>query len=192
MAYLAKRHANYTRCFRSFLIGICIASVFTAGVLYVRHIQTRQISENVAQLSRSAKIANGSDRFQRNFRRMAGGLRNYLSTGNVTSRHIYEEAVADNNMVLHELGTVVPDGSEQKILLDDIRELQQYWIDEVASPLLKVREAIVDEQGERYFQELCRQKQVRKLEVDVGLSLQRKFSDLLLHTREAYLSGPAN
>ncbi|MBT1686144.1 CHASE3 domain-containing protein [Dawidia soli] len=179
--------------FRIFLTGIFITAVIVAVTLYVRYLQMRQMSEDVAQLSRSAKIGNEGERFQRNFRRMAGGLRNYLLTGKVASRHIYEKAVADNNIALHELGRLVPEGSEQKILLDDIRELQQYWIDEVALPLLKAKDAVVEgKDGEQYFQNLYKQEEFVKQEVGVGLSIQRKFSDLLDQTREAYLSGPAS
>lgn len=175
---------------------IVVASLFvasfvlTAAVLYVQHLQTSRISDNVVKLSRAVKIADGSERFQHNFRRMATGLRNYLSTGEPTSREVYEQALSDNNVVLHELSALVPETSEQKILIDDIRELQQYWIDEVASPMLHAREIAHSKNDVRKFRELYDRDQVEKLEVDVGLSLQRKFSDLVHAAREAYFAGP--
>ncbi|AYB34898.1 sensor histidine kinase [Chryseolinea soli] len=162
---------------------IILVSFFSILVLFsittfINYQQYGLVNDNAERLERSTAIVRNSNRFQRNFLNMVSGLRGYLLTNETSFLQTYDSAVVENKDILSELNTLVPAGSDQKIILDDIRELQKYWISEFATPLLEAKKnADLSEKENQAFQKLYREKLLNKLEKDVQASLQRKFSD---------------
>jgi signal transduction histidine kinase len=118
-----------------------------------------------------------SNRFQRNFLNMVSGLRAYLLTNEGFFIQTYDSAMIENEQILHELSTLVPANSDQKILLDDIHELHKFWEMELAVPLLEAKKmTLQSDSGRVAFNKLYRDKVARGLEKDVQKSLQQKFS----------------
>jgi signal transduction histidine kinase len=144
---------------------------------YINYNQSELVRANSEEFARSSVIVKSSNRFQRNFLNMVSGLRGYLLTNESFFIQTYDSAVIENEDILGELSALVRRGSEQKILLDDIRELHKYWVTEFASPLLEAKEKAVTDSGRTAFSNLYRVKVLSGLEKDVQRSLQQKFSD---------------
>ena len=145
---------------------------------YINYKQSKLITESNEAFSRSSLILRNSHRFQRNFLYMVGGLRGYLLTDDPFFIQTYDSAILENEKILNELISMVRTGSEQRILLDDIRLLQGYWIDEFAMPLLDAKkQAAVSANRQSVFDQIYRTKLGSGLEKDVQRSLQKKFSD---------------
>lgn len=152
---------------------------------YINYEQSKLITENVRKLDQSTLIVRNSNRFQRNFLNMVSGLRGYLLTEESSFLQTYDSAIRENSEILTLLNGLVADKSEQKIILDDIRELQNYWLEEFASPLLEAKSNISSAKDKQLFNKLYREKLGNKLDKDVQGSLQKKFSEF---TNKEYLS----
>lgn len=162
---------------QSILLSFLVVLVLFSVLAFINYRQSALILENVNQFDRSASIVRYSNRFQRNFLSMVSGLRGYLTTSEESFIQTYDSSLWENNEILTELKTFVPEGSEQRTILDDIRELHRYWIDEFALPLLEAKKTAGNSDDDnRAFHEMYRKKLVTELEKDVQRSLQRKFS----------------
>jgi signal transduction histidine kinase len=160
------------------LISFFFILVLFSITTFINYQQYGLVSDNSERVERSTLIVRNSNRFQRNFLNMVSGLRGYLLTNETSFLQTYDSAVVENKAILSELKTLVPDGSDQQIILDDIRELQKYWVGEFAEPLLEAKKnADISEKENQAFHKLYREKLLNKLEKDVQASLQRKFSD---------------
>jgi signal transduction histidine kinase len=108
---------------------------------------------------------------------MVSGLRGYLLTNEVFFIMTYDSAVIENEKILKELGTLVPERSDQRILLDEILQLHKFWENEFAVPLLEAKKfTALSDSSKAAFNNLYRGKIVNGLEKDVQKSLQTKFS----------------
>jgi CHASE3 domain sensor protein len=67
---------------------------------------------------------------------MVSGLRGFLLTNEIFFIQTYDSAIYENEKILSELSSLVRDNAEERILLDEIHELNKYWVDEFAKPLL--------------------------------------------------------
>lgn len=158
----------------SFLSILLLFSLTT----YINYKQSELITENNEAFSRSSTIVRNSNRFQRNFLYMVSGLRGYLLTDDPFFIQTYDSAILENEKILTELISIVEAGSEQRILLDDIKLLEDYWIDEFALPLLEAKKQVAISVSERkLFDQRYHTKLGSGLEKDVQRSLQKKFSD---------------
>lgn len=174
--------------------GLILVSFFSILVLfsisyYINYRLYASIADNATRFQNSTLIVRSSNRFQRNFLNMVSGLRGYLLTNETSFLQTYDSAIAESMQILAELEGRVPDASEQRILLDDIRELQNYWVVEFATPLLEARKLVDSESDRREFFAMYREKLGNRLDKDVQASLQRKFSDFVNYeygTRESY------
>ncbi|AYB29097.1 HAMP domain-containing protein [Chryseolinea soli] len=145
---------------------------------YINYKQSKLIAENNEAFSRSSIILRNSHRFQRNFLYMVSGLRGYLLTDDPFFIQTYDSAILENEKILNELISMVNTASDQRILLDDIKLLQGYWIDEFAMPLLDAKKQATASVSDRdVFDRIYRTKLGSGLEKDVQRSLQKKFSD---------------
>jgi signal transduction histidine kinase len=109
---------------------------------------------------------------------MVSGLRGYLLTNEGFFIQTYDSAIIENEQILADLGELVPQGSDQRILLDDIHELHRYWVSEFAKPLLEAKKIVgVSDSSKAAFNTLYRDKIINGLEKDVQRSLQLKFSE---------------
>lgn len=158
----------------SFLFILVLFSITT----YINFKQAELVNVNSEEFERSSVIVRHSNRFQRNFLNMVSGLRGFLLTNEEFFIQTYDSAVMENEQILHELGLLVPNGSDQKILLAEINQLNKYWIDEFAIPLLEAKKNItLSDSSKTAFNQLYRRKITNDLEKDVQRSLQRKFAD---------------
>lgn len=157
----------------SFFFILLLFSITT----YINYKQSELIIENVKNVERSTLIVRNSNRFQGNFLNMVSGLRGYLLTEETSFQQTYDSAIRENTEILAELNSLVLENSDQKIVLDDIRELQKYWVDEFAAPLLEAKAKIVSEKDKILFNKLYREKLGNRLDKDVQVSLQKKFSE---------------
>lgn len=164
--------------------NIILVSFFVILVLfsisyYINYSLYASVTENAKRFENSSLVVRNSNRFQRNFLNMVSGLRGYLVTSESSFLQTYDSAILENSQILDELHSLVPDGSDQRILLDDIRQLQNYWVDEFAAPLLIARKSVDSETDRKEFFALYRQKLGNRLDKDVQASLQQKFSDFV-------------
>jgi len=158
----------------SFLFILILFSITT----YINFKQAELVNVNSEEFERSSVIVRHSNRFQRNFLNMVSGLRGYLLTNEEFFIQTYDSAAMENEHILNELGMLFPNGSDQKILLDEINQLNEYWIDEFATPLLEAKKNIgLSDSSKTAFNHLYRKKITNDLEKDVQKSLQKKFAD---------------
>lgn len=172
----------------SFFFVLVLFSITT----YINYKQSKLIIDNVKNVERSTAIVRNSNRFQGNFLNMISGLRGYLLTEETSFLQTYDSAIRENTKILVELNGLVPENSEQKIVLDDIRELQKYWVDEFAAPLLEAKTQISSEQDKARFNKLYREKLGNRLDKDIQVSLQKKFSEFVNQEYLFRASGQEN
>lgn len=88
----------------------------------------------------------------------------------------------ENGEILNELSTLIADSVQQKNLIEDILELNTYWINEFALPLIEARRnASLSDSSMAAFNNLYRAKLVTGLEKDINRSLQKKFKEFSNH-----------
>jgi signal transduction histidine kinase len=108
---------------------------------------------------------------------MVSGLRGYLLTNEDFFIQTYDSAIIENENILTELSSNVRDGSDQNILLDEIRELHKYWITEFSVPLLEAKKIMtISDSSRSAFNKLYRDKIAKGLDKDIQRSLQQKFA----------------
>jgi signal transduction histidine kinase len=160
--------------FLSFFLILLLFSITT----FINYRQSELVNTNSEEFARSSIVIRHSNRFQRNFLNMVSGLRGYLLTNETFFIQTYDSAIIENEEILSELGQLVRQGSDQRILLDDIHQLHKYWVTEFAMPLLDAKRKIgVSDSSKVAFNRLYRDKIITGLEKDVQKSLQQKFSE---------------
>ncbi|MEJ1241000.1 ATP-binding protein [Chryseolinea sp. T2] len=160
--------------FLSFFVILLLFSITT----FINYRQSELINSNAEEFSRSSTVLRSGNRFQRNFLNMVSGLRGYILTNETFFIQTYDSAIIENESILDEMADLVPDKSDQRILLDDIRELQKYWVTDLAMPLLDAKKNSGESDSSKVaFNKLYKEKIVEGLEKDVQRSLQQKFSD---------------
>lgn len=164
------------------LFGFLMILLLFAATTYINYRQSERINENHELLARSSVILKQSNRFQRNVLNMVSGLRGYLLTNETFFIQSYDSAMIENDEILNELSILIADSMQQKNLLDDILELNKYWINEFAMPLIEARRnASLSDSSMAAFNKLYRAKLVTGLEKDLNRSLQKKFKEFSNH-----------
>jgi signal transduction histidine kinase len=157
----------------SFLIILLLFSITT----YINYNQSELVNENSESFARSTVVIRHTNRFQRNFLTMVSGLRGYLLTNEAFFIQTYDSAHAENEKILTDMMALIEPGTKQRDLLDDIYELNNYWISEFAAPLLEAKKVSLESDSSKAaFHALYRTKLVNGLEKEVQSSLQKKFS----------------
>ncbi len=160
----------------SFLIVLILFSTTIYLNDYYRF-RSNKIATDSVQVS---EIVLNSERFQKNFQDMAHSVKNYLFTSNTKYLQRYDSVSRESGILLKELNKFVRDNSDQKILLDDIQELRNYWISEFAAPLITARQKwMTSEKNRHTFNEFYLAKLSNHLEEDVAGTMQRKFIDFI-------------
>ena len=164
------------------LFGFLMILLLFAATTYINYRQSEKINENHEVLARSSVILKQSNRFQRNILNMVSGLRGYLLTNEAFFIQSYDSAMIENDEILTELSTLIKDSVRQKNLIEDILELNEYWINEFALPLIEARRnASLSDSSMAAFNNLYRAKLVTGLEKDINRSLQKKFKEFSNH-----------
>jgi signal transduction histidine kinase len=160
--------------FFSFFIILLLFSVST----YINYRQSELIATNADEFERSSAIVRHSNRFQRNFLTTVSGLRGYLLSNESFFIQTYDSAIVENENILSELAILVPVGSEQRIIVDEITQLHRYWVTEFAQPLLQAKDLVgLSDSSRNAFNYLYGEKITNGVEKDIQRSLQQKFSE---------------
>src|SRR5688572_33094104 len=99
--------------FFSFLF-ILLLFTFTT---YINFQQAEEVRENSEWVDKSTTIIRNSNRFQRNILNMISGLRGYLFAGESYFIQAYDSAKTENETILTELSTLIPNDESQMALL---------------------------------------------------------------------------
>jgi signal transduction histidine kinase len=175
------------RYFRNVMkISLLILVSFAAVLLlfsvttFINNRLLDEVDANTDSFSRSSAIVRQSNRFQRNYANMVSSLRGYLLTNEGSFIQNYDSAIADNERIIEELIALLPHGSEQKGLLDDIQQRHRHWENNFARPLLEAkRYSALSDSGRLAFDSLYRYLRSSGLEKEVQANVQRKFSTFI-------------
>lgn len=155
----------------------CILLLFTITT-YINYQQSEKVNENSARFSTSSTTLRHSNRFQRNILNMVSGLGGYLLTNESFFIQSYDSAILENNEILKDLTTLVPTGTRQYLLLQDIETLHKRWIAEFADPLLEAkRQSAFSDSSAASFNKLYKSKLSKGIENDIQHSLSGKFRE---------------
>jgi signal transduction histidine kinase len=158
----------------SFFAVLLLFSVTT----FINNRQLDDVIVNSESFAKSTIVVRHGNRFQRNFLTMVSGLRGYLLTHEESFIQSYDSALAENDKILSELVVLVRPGSDQGVLLDDIRQLYRYWIDEFAQPLLNAKDlSLRSDSSKAAFTGLYSSKLSSGIEKKAQATLQKMFTD---------------
>ncbi len=121
--------------FLSFLFILLLFSITT----YINFKQSEQVRENSQWVDNSTTIIRNSNRFQRNILNMISGLRGYLFTGENYFIQAYDSAKTENETILSELSPILSDTSAQRLMLVNIRAINNQWLDNFSKPLIAAK-----------------------------------------------------
>jgi signal transduction histidine kinase len=170
-------------------LGFSFILLLFAITTFINFRQSEKVKENENFLSTSTTIIRSSNRFQRNILNMGSGLRGFLLTGDDYFLRTYDSAALENNDLYKELTDYFPDTSEQHRLLTEIKQLNQRWLQEFASPLRQARSSAELSDGNiiayyKLFNDKIRETQERELNIELQQKL-RNFINLEYDRREA-------
>ena len=171
--------ADSMKISRIILLSFVVITLSFCVAIYISYQEAKVSISEITRFDRSSAVSQQSDRFQHNFVSMISNLRGFLLTGELSFIRAYDSAKLQNDEILAELNASFVEGSDQRIAIDDIREIQKYWFDEFSTPLRKGKtDAMNKHITEQEYQQLYRERLNSKLESDVQQSLKRKFSEL--------------
>jgi signal transduction histidine kinase len=160
------------------LIGFLLILILFSTTTYINYVQSQKVNENSERFSRSSTILRHSNRFQRNFLNMVSGLRGYLLTNESFFIQSYDSAHAENQLILAELATIIPDSSQQATLFKQIVALNERWIDEFATPLIVAKkESFLSDSSQLSYEKLYRDRLRGGVEKEIQQGLQRRFRE---------------
>ncbi len=160
------------------LTGFLLILILFTTTTYNNYVQSQKVNENSERFSQSSTILRHSNRFQRNFLNMVSGLRGYLLTNESFFIQSYDSADTENRDILAELSHIVPDSSRQGQLLNQIRQLNDRWINELALPLIKAKNAsLLSDSARIVYEQLARDRTKGIHENLIQQGLQRRFRE---------------
>lgn len=167
-----------TLIFVGFLTILSMFSVTT----YINFRLSDQVNENYEWLSKSTNIVRSSNRFQRNILNMESGLRGYLLSGEEYFIQAYDSAALENEAILTELQSLIPENSVQRNSLDQIAALNRRWINEYSAPLIQAKKYSFDSDSSKAaFSALYREKLQSGVEVRLNNPLNTRLRDFINH-----------
>src|SRR5688572_14116822 len=126
--------------FFSFLFILLLFSTTT----YINFEQSEEVRENSEWVERSTTIIRSSNRFQRNILNMISGLRGYLFSGENYFIQAYDSAKVENETILLELSSLIPDSSKQTVILREIQNINNQWLTNFSLPLIEAKKQAGD------------------------------------------------
>lgn len=127
-------------------------------------------------MEQSTTIIRSSNRFQRNILNMISGLRGYLFTGENYFIQAYDSAKTENETILSELSHLVPPGTDQAALLNDIHNITNDWLLNFSTPLIEAKKLAGDSDSSLVsFNKLYREKLSAGTERNLNRQLQEKI-----------------
>jgi signal transduction histidine kinase len=108
---------------------------------------------------------------------MVSGLRGYLLTGEKYFIQSYDSAAIENETILKELFTTIPDSSQRQ-RLTEISVLNNIWMDNFAAPLRQAKTlSIINDTNLHAFQKMYREKLLTGQEKEIQAKLTNKFRE---------------
>jgi signal transduction histidine kinase len=157
----------------SFIFILLLFSITT----YINFRLSEDVKDNAEFLSRSTEIVRNSSRFQRNTISMVGGLRGFLLTGERYFIEAYDSAVAENDRILVEINSLTEDPAQIR-LLNEIKKLNDKWVDNYTEPLRRARLASINDSNISYYNKIYREKAAGEKEIQSQLQQKlREFSN---------------
>lgn len=158
--------------FFSFLFILLLFSITT----YINFKQSEEVRENSEWVDKSTTIIRNSNRFQRNILNMISGLRGYLFTGENYFMQAYDSAKTENETILSELSGLIPAGSDQTLLLGEIRQINDDWLNNFSTPLIEAKKLAGNSDSSLVsFNKLYREKLTSGTERYLNRQLQEKI-----------------
>jgi signal transduction histidine kinase len=159
--------------FLSFFILLSLFSIVT----YQNGKLAGLVQENSEAFAQSSTVVRESNRFQRNVLNIASALRGYVLSNEATFIQSYDSAVAENERIIAELDTLVMNDAQQFKLLQEITELNNNWVNELAQPLLEAKKSSSSSDSGRFaFQKLYRAVVLTGHVKEAQVSIQEKSS----------------
>ena len=160
------------------LLGFLFILLLFSITTYINFIQSEEVRENSEFVSKSSAIVRHSSRFQRNILNMVSGLRGYLLTGENYFIQSYDSAALENESILSELSILIPESSIQKKSLTQIKSLNDRWVEEFASPLIRAKQLVIrSDSNQANYNALYREKFLSGSEKKINQNLQQKFRE---------------
>lgn len=160
-----------TFIFVSFVVILVLFSITT----YINFRLSGQVKDNAEYLARSTELVRSSSQFQRNTINMVSGFRGFLLTGDKYFIQTYDSAASENERILKELTTLLTDTSQMR-LLNEIKFLNDKWIDEYTEPLRQAKLLSgISDSNFLLYNKLYREKSSG--EAAIQAQLLRKFRD---------------
>ena len=158
--------------FFSFLFILLLFSTTT----YINFEQSEEVRENSEWVEKSTTIIRSSNRFQRNILNMISGLRGYLFSGENYFIQAYDSAKAENETILVELASLIPDSSKQTTILKEIQDINDQWLNNFSLPLIDAKKQAGDSDSSLVgFNKLYREKQASGSERSLNRQLQERI-----------------
>ena len=111
---------------------------------------------------------------------MISGLRGYLFTGENYFMQAYDSAKTENEAILSELAPLIPDSSNQTKLLEEIRDINNEWLDGFSTPLISAKNlAGNSDSSQLSFNKLYREKLTTGSERYLNRQLQEKIREFI-------------
>ena len=162
--------------FFSFLFILLLFSITT----YINFKQSEKVRENSEWVEKSTTIIRSSNRFQRNILNMISGLRGYLFTGENYFIQAYDSAKTENETILSELSSLIPDSSIQTKLLKEIRTINRQWLETFSTPLISAKKLAGNSDSSLVsFNKLYRENINRGSERYLNRQLQEKIREFI-------------
>ena len=158
--------------FFSFLFILLLFSITT----YINFKQSEEVRENSEWVDKSTTIIRNSNRFQRNILNMISGLRGYLFTGENYFIQAYDSAKTENETILAELSSLIPEDTSQQMLLGEIQTINNSWLNNFSTPLIAAKYLAGNSDSSLVsFNKLYRQKLTTGSERYLNRQLQEKI-----------------
>ena len=158
--------------FFSFLFILLLFSITT----YINFKQSEEVRENSEWVDKSTTIIRNSNRFQRNILNMISGLRGYLFTGENYFIQAYDSAKTENETILAELSSLIPEDTSQQMLLGEIQTINNSWLNNFSTPLIAAKNLAGNSDSSLVsFNKLYRQKLTTGSERYLNRQLQEKI-----------------
>jgi signal transduction histidine kinase len=159
--------------FITFLFILLLFSITT----FINFRLSEIMADNSRFFSKSTEVMRYSGRFQRNILNMVSGLRGYLITGEQYFIASYDSSDKENELILQDLSMLISDTGQIR-RLNAIRELNNKWIDEFATPLKQAKSMLNgNDSNLAAYNKLYREKFLTGNEKDIHMQLQQKFRD---------------
>lgn len=158
--------------FLSFIFILLLFSITT----YINFRQSDEVRENSEWVNKSTTIIRNSNRFQRNILNMISGLRGYLLSGENYFIQSYDSAKTENESILKELAGLIPNSADQIVLLQEIRQINNEWLQNFSTPLIEAKKLAGDSDSSLVsFNRLYREKLSAGSERYLNRQLQEKI-----------------